>query len=70
MHKQWTREGWSEKDWADIEFISRELLDVSAELDNRIGGGGGGFTPEELQALVKLTSSLTARLASIANSYI
>ena len=70
MQKQWNRDGWSDKDWADIEFISRELRDVSAELDNRIGGGGGGFSPQELQALVKLASSLAARLAIIASSYV
>ena len=67
MQSQWIENGWSEKDWTDIEFVSRELNDVATELDSRIGGGGGGFSPQELFALGKLASSLAARLITIAH---
>lgn len=66
----WQYDGWTAQDWTAVEFLTRELRDVTQSLDDAIGNGGGGFVPSELAGLARHAAAVSAKLADIAQGYV
>lgn len=65
----WKYDGWTERDWDCLTEDSETLSALARELDRAIGGGGGGFTPEELQEFQGLLEAMAGRFKQIRNNY-
>jgi len=68
--RDWTRDGWTTLDWDAVEIYHRSLSKTANELGERIGGGGGGFTPHELLDLADRADAAAKRLRELAKNYI
>jgi hypothetical protein len=63
-------DGWAEKDWDGITEAGDDLLAVVRELDNAVGGGGGGFEPAELAQFAERLQTTADRLKRISGAYL
>lgn len=63
-------DGWYEKDWDDITDADDDLRSVAQELDDAVGGGGGGFEPAELAQFAARLQATADRLKRIAGAYL
>ena len=70
ISRNWNRDGWTTLDWDTVEIYSRSLSKTASDLDNAIGGGGGGFTPHELLDLADRADAAAKRLRELAKTYI
>lgn len=68
--RDWNRDGWTTLDWDAVELYHRSLAKTVTELGDRIGGGGGGFTPHELLDLADRADAAAKRLRELAKTYI
>jgi hypothetical protein len=68
--RNWNLDGWTSLDWDTLELYSRSLTKTASDLDNCIGGGGGGFTPHELLDLADRADAAAKRLRELAKNYI
>lgn len=68
--RNWNMDGWTALDWQTVEVYSRTLLKAGSDLDNGVGGGGGGFTPDDLLDIADRTAAIAARLRELAKNYI
>ena len=68
--RNWQMDGWTEKDWDDITEADDDLRAVARELDNAIGGGGGGFEPAELAQFAARLQATADRLKRISGAYL
>lgn len=68
--RNWNLDGWKEIDWQAVEVYSRALTKTASDLDNGVGGGGGGFTPHELLDLADRADAIAKRLRELAKNYI
>jgi hypothetical protein len=66
----WKTDGWTALDWQAVEDYSRDLLATARDLDNGVGGGGGGFTPDDLREIAGRAGAIAKRLRDIANNYV
>lgn len=51
--RSWKRAGWTEEDWEALEVQSATLFALARQLEERIGGGGGGLGPAEVASIAK-----------------
>lgn len=65
----WKCDGWTEQDWECLAEDSAALIALARELDRAIGGGGGGFTPEELAEFQERLEAMANRFKRIRSSY-
>lgn len=63
------KDGWTSQDWDTLTESTSALFSAVAELDNGVGGGGGGFSPTDLSAHLAKIEALTKKLQAIASSY-
>ena len=68
--RNWKMDGWAEKDWDSITEDSRGLMDIAREIDNGVGGGGGGFEPGELAEFADQLQMMADRLKRISGAYL
>lgn len=68
--RNWRVDGWTEKDWGTITECAESLRAIAAELDNAVGGGGGGFEPSELAELSKRAQAVADRAERISGGYL
>lgn len=68
--RNWQMDGWTEKDWDNINEADDDLRAVSRELDNAVGGGGGGFEPKELAEFAGRIQAAADRMKLIAKAYL
>lgn len=68
--RNWQMDGWTEKDWDDITEADDDLRSVARELDNAVGGGGGGFEPAELAQFAARAQATADRLKHISEAYL
>jgi hypothetical protein len=66
----WKTDGWTTLDWQAVEDDSRSLLVAANDLDDGVGGGGGGFTPDDLREIAGRADAIAKRLRDIANNYV
>lgn len=58
-------DGWDDRSWYDVGQGVGTALELLRTLDHRIGGGGGGITPEEvLAALLPIQQAVDFAKAS------
>jgi hypothetical protein len=67
--RNWKYDGWTEQDWERLTEESATLNALAQDFDNAIGGGGGGFTPAELQEFQRLLEVMAGRIKQIWNNY-
>lgn len=65
----WKYDGWTEQDWECLTEDSGTLNALARAFDRAIGGGGGGFTPEELAEFQGLLDAMAGRFKRIRNNY-
>lgn len=70
ISRDWNRDGWTTLDWETVEIYHRSLSKTATELGDRIGGGGGGFSPHELLDLADRADAAAKRLRELAKNYI
>ncbi len=68
--RNWQMDGWTEKDWDGITEADDDLRAVARELDNAVGGGGGGFEPAELAQFAARLQAMADRLTRISGAYL
>lgn len=68
--RNWKMDGWTEKDWDNITEDADGLRAIARELDNAVGGGGGGFEPTELAEFAERMQAMADRLKRIAGGYL
>ena len=68
--RNWRVDGWTEKDWGTITECAESLRAIAAELDNAVGGGGGGFEPSELAELSVRAQRCIAWMQHTAEGYV
>ena len=65
----WQSDGWTEQDWENIASESGNALIIAQEIDDFVGGGGGGFPPKELEKLAERLQEAADRLKKISGNY-
>lgn len=68
--RNWQMDGWTESDWDTITECADGLQSIARELDNAVGGGGGGFEPAELAAASDRLQGIAERLKRISGAYL
>ena len=68
--RDWNMDGWTALDWDTVEVYSRALTKAASDLDNGVGGGGGGFTPHDLLDVADNLTAVANRLRELARNYI
>lgn len=68
--RNWNMDGWTALDWQTVEVYSRALLKAGNDLDDGVGGGGGGFTPDDLLDAADNLTAIANRLRELAKSYV
>lgn len=68
--RNWQMDGWTESDWDNITECAGGLLTIARELDNAVGGGGGGFQPAELAGVSERLHRMAERLKRISGAYL
>lgn len=70
MLMNWQLDGWNYDDWNALTGDTGELRAIARELDNAVGGGGGGFEPAELAEFACRVQTLADRLKRLAGGYL
>jgi len=68
--RNWNYDGWSDRDWIRLESTAGDLHALASEFDKAIGGGGGGFEPQEVAEFAERLEVIQYRLSSIAKDYL
>lgn len=68
--RNWQMDGWTESDWDNITECASAVLTIARELDNAVGGGGGGCEPAEVAEVSGRLQVMAERLKRISGAYV
>lgn len=67
---RWEADGWTEKDWNQLDATAKDLRCISSEFDASIGCGGGSFTPEEVREFAERLRVIVSNLDHVEKKYV